>query len=361
VLGSLLVAVVILAFILNPLIPLFRLALEGELLPKRLRDGRVGHHTSVFNRLRGELDDAGKRWVAFRTMRVQAETTLGNARNDTTATRGAADPTNSDAAVAAFDVLVQEIRARERHASGAARLPNTATAADAVSALAKALNTYPILPAAPDFDQAIFDRLNELQFQLLTKLDGMPELAYLALQEADARCRERFVPDAVKPTLLGNSRAAIEQYSRVAYNVDFQFLWTRLRMVLAKDATISAAVETASAQLDFAILVTALSAMTTVVWTVLLPWLGPSIAPFLVVAGLGPIAVLFFYRLVDSTQKALGAIAIMAIDGLRFELLRTLHLPLPSSLANEQKVWEGLELALYSAFDADIHYPHPKA
>jgi hypothetical protein len=63
--------------------------------------------------------------------------------------------------------------------------------------------------------------------------------------------------------------------------------------------------------------------------------------------------------LVDETQKAFGEVMEVAIDGLRFQLLRALHQPLPNSLTDEQSTWEGLQLALYSGLGDDIRYRHP--
>jgi hypothetical protein len=359
-LGGILVAVAILAFILDPWLPVFRLALEGAILPRRVRNSLIAQYTNEFLGLRQAFSGAQVRWVEFKTAREQAEKQLGDARLDNMAVRQSANRTVYEAAVAAFEALNSEISDRQTNASIGARLADRPRVDTAITAMAAALRGYPMQREAEHFDQEIFDRLNRMQFELLTRLGEQRDIAYLALQAADAASRERFVWGDIRPTPLANSRAAMEQYSRVAYNVDFQFLWPRLRMVLAKNAEISAAVETATAQLDFAVMVTVLSGLTTASWVVLLPFLGTSVVPFLTVALLGPVVVVFLYRLVDASQQAFGAVAVMAIDGLRFDLLLALHLPLPTSFAAEQKAWEGLRFAIDSALDADIRFRHPK-
>lgn len=359
--AGVLIAVAILAFMINPLIPLFRLALEGQLLPAWVRSKMIERHAQRFAKLQSELNTAKSAFAAFRAERAQAETQLGDARNDPSAPRNSTDAAALNSAVSAVEALDVQITQRQGNTSSAARLPEMATVRTAVQQMTNALRFYSMKSGMGVFNQATFDRLNAMQFQLLTTLDAQRDLAYLALQEADARRRERFVEGDIKATLLANSRAAMEQYPQLAYKVDFQFIWTRLGMVLSKNAAIQTAVETAGAQLDFSVLTTALAAITTIVWIALLPWLGSSIVPFLAVALVGPPVVLFLYHLVDASQQAFGAVAVMAIDALRFELMSALHLPLPNSLDSEQKLWEGLQFALYSAFDADIRFRHPKS
>ena len=196
---------------------------------------------------------------------------------------------------------------------------------------------------------------------MLDRLDQARDTGYRGLQFADAEYRRRFDPADIRPTRLSNSRAAYERYPHLAYSVDFDFLWPRLRMVFPKDKAISDAVETASAQLDFAILMTALSVPTVAGWVFVLACFGTSPTLFLLVGLLGPALVLFFYRLIQETQAAFGEVMIMAVDGLRLELLRSLHQPLPSSLAVEQALWETLQLALYSGLlSENVQFRHPK-
>jgi hypothetical protein len=131
-------------------------------------------------------------------------------------------------------------------------------------------------------------------------------------------------------------------------------------MVLKKDQPIADAVETASAQLDFAVLMTALAAVTAVAWLVAFPLLGSSIFLYYIV-GIGlPAIVIFFYQLVGETQRAFGGVMEMAVDGLRFHLLTALRQPLPNSLDAEQRTWLELQIGLYSGLGTAIRYRHPK-
>jgi hypothetical protein len=304
--------------------------------------------------------NAGIRAAEVERARARAEQVLGDARNNPNVPRAGADPAPLAAATQTFDALQEQIRQRKDEASTFGRLPEMATINDAINALAIALEAYPMLPTQPNFVQATHDALNRMHFHLLSQLQDLKDLANVAAQEADAPCRVRFVPGNIRATALENSRLAMEQYTRSAYNVSFDFLWPRLRMVVPSNKTIADAVEVATATLDFAILMTALSALTTLGWMLVMPLVGDSLLLYLAVAVLGPALVWFFYRLADASQQGIGVVATMAIDGLRFDLLTALHLPLPTSISDEQKTWPNLELALYSAINDEIYYKHQK-
>jgi hypothetical protein len=265
-----------------------------------------------------------------------------------------------DAAESKVKCLANEIERLGDNPNFSMKLPAKEFADQAVTALKEALAQYPMDPGPGNPDPKRYKDLDRLQSDLLGYLDLTKDTAYRGWQGAEAQWRERFAPTDIRATRIGNSRAAIERYPYVAYSADFSFLWPRLRMVLPKDPTASSAVDTASAQLDFAVLMTVLSACTAVIWMVLLACFGRSYLLYFAVGIVLPGLVVFFYTLVDETQKAFGEVMVMAIDGLRLELLRTLHQPLPTSLTAEQKTWERLQLALYSGPGDEIRYRYPK-
>jgi hypothetical protein len=356
----LLVALAIVSFILAPLIPVFRTILEGAGLPKQVREMRIGTYAQESRALQDQLQTAKTRFNDFGQLRRNAEGRFGSARNDAHATRTTTSTIPIDNAQGALDQLADQLASRATNQSFDARLPDFPGAENAVATLEAALGQYPMQPPPANPDPDRYRRLDRLQSRLLSNLDQARDTAYRALQSADSECRQRFVADDIRPTRIANSRAAMERYPSVAYSADFDFLWPRLRMVLPKDQIISSAVDLASAQLDFAVLMTVLSAVTTLFWTVVLAFYGTSILLFVTVGIMMPALVIFFYMLIDATQKAFGEVMVMAIDGLRLELLRALHHPLPTSLTDEQKIWQRLQLALYSGLGDQVRYRHPK-
>jgi hypothetical protein len=205
----------------------------------------------------------------------------------------------------------------------------------------------------------IYKEISRLQIQLLDKLDNVKDESDRALKDAEAEYRRQFLI-GTPPTRLGIERAAMERYSKIAYNADFDFIWPRLRMALPKDAVVTSAVDTAGAQLDFAILTTVAVTLTTAFWLPVLALWGTSYAAYFVVGLLGPAIVALFYRLTLESQRAFGEVMVTAVDTLRLQLLATLRQPLPASLSAEQKAWGQLQASLYSGLGDVIRYRHPK-
>jgi len=182
------------------------------------------------------------------------------------------------------------------------------------------------------------------------------DTAYSNAEFANYKVRSSFAPNEIWPTRVGNARAAIERYPQIAYNISYGFLWPRLRMILLKQTEISSAVDTAKAKLDFAVLMTWLTALTVVIWLPLLALAGHSFALYFAVGLLGPAMIVLFYWLVAETQKVFGEVMVMAVDALHFDLLSALHQRLPHTLAEERQTWMELQRALYAEGGLDFRY-----
>lgn len=355
-----LVAIAIGAFILAPLIPLFRLILEGEVgLPVRLKGWLVRYHTERSVYLDNQLRRVAGSRNELNRVRQSAKETWDAARTDKCVLRPGNDTTLLEKATQTYDKLRDEFATRLTKSEPGDRFPDVATVKEAVGALACALRHHVMFHDESGFNEES-ERVDRLQGNLMQLLDRINNVGEALFQEAGDQYRAYGVEGVVRPTLLGNARAAIERYSLNAYNVNFEFLWPRLGMVLSKDPEIAALVETATAQVNFSVLMTVLSFVTTGVWIIVLPHFGTSLVAFIAVAVLGPPIVAFFYQLVGASQQAFGAVAATAIDGLRFELMQALHLPLPASIVRERKAWAKLQLELLDPVDEDVQYQHPK-
>jgi len=246
-----LVAIAIGAFILAPLIPLFRQILEGEVcIPMRLRGWLVRYHTERSVYLDNELRRVSGRRNDVNRARLSAEKAWREARTDKCVERPGNDLTILEKATQAYSKLRDEFATRLTRNEPADRFPEIATVKDAVEALECALRHHVMSRSVIGFDEKSerVDRLQGDLMRLLTRIDNVGETL---IQEAGAQCRAYSVEGVVRPTLLGNARAAIERYSVNAYNVNFEFLWPRLSIVLSKDPEIAALVETATAQVNF--------------------------------------------------------------------------------------------------------------
>jgi hypothetical protein len=282
---------------------------------------------------------------------------LSVARNDP-GPRDNHDPATYTAAMAALGELRADVQTALK--TYAAPLPPRTRVTEALNRLAAALRQYPLDEGPANPVAAIATDLHNAQSELPQMLRQMRGVADAILQKKSADLRAGFVLDDIRPTRLGNTRAAMERYPATAYLADYDFLWPRLSMVMGKNDTIKAAVEAAQAQLDFAILMTILAAATAIVWPVLLALIGNSIFLFAAAGILLPALTLFFYRMVEESQRTFGAVMQMAVDGLRFDLLTALHQPLPPTMAAEQATWRELQYALYLGNPTNVRFRHPK-
>src|ERR1043165_4065129 len=316
-----LVAVAIVAFMVAPLIPVMRRMLQGELLvPKFIRDSQI----SVYRAAAQQADEARRvagRDYSFFELKVQ------EAANRFEAARAAQAPRNLDRATLdsaqrAFEDLVHDIASKDQDPVPRERLPDRNKTDEAVKQIAAALAQYPMNPQQANYAADIAVILETMQGEFNRNLSAAKTLSYRLLQVAEAEARTNFVLDDIRPTQVGNSRAAMEQYPSIAYQVEYEFLWPRLRMVLPNDKTIAAAVETATAQLDFSVLMTVFFAVSAAIWIPVLGVTSTSLALYTIVGLLLPLLTIFFYELVHETQKALRNVMETAIDALRFDVLK---------------------------------------
>lgn len=181
-----------------------------------------------------------------------------------------------------------------------------------------------------DLDQAEvkgdWPRFNELQAELFY---GYPK-------------RERLMP-----TRLGNALRASEDYSKGAYGdgMDTVFWWPRLWPLLPEKAheEVEEALTPMVALLNF----TSLVAIISIGGSLYLGGLGFQKEAVLVFVG-GVVLAFISYRAAVSQAQSYGERIRSAVDLYRFELLRSLHQPLPKTLDDEITLWENLMLWLYN-------------
>jgi hypothetical protein len=344
------VLLILLAVLLGPLVPLLRSLLGGENLLRFLRARGDKFWETERARREQKSETAKEDYTFFTEQRDTAIPQLQQAR-----AQGNQNLANTDEP--ALDVAAQRIQLITTQMLGS-RLPEQAALENAVAGLAQALQRNSTADGNPHQD--LSHRLERLHSQMLDCLDLAKDIAYRNAELANYTLLSSFVPNEIWPTRVGNARAALERYPTVAYNVAYDFLWPRLQMVLLKQKDISAMVDTANAKLEFAVLMTWLSALTVAVWMPLIAFVGHSLSLYFVVGILGPAAVILFYLLVDETQKAFGKVMVMVVDALHFDLLTALHQRIPNTLSAERENWMQLQRALYAEGVLDLHYHHPK-
>lgn len=358
-LAFILLAMIVLAYVLAPLIPVFRAILEGRLSPLWVRRHGERRWRAVKEKLKSEMTAAKDRFTALESRQGGILAKLRKARQagDNLVIYLPGYPHDHQAiarAQAAINALEVEM--------GAQGEPAEAKLAAAIDALAAALKGNRVKDASDPSSarQDIVPRLRDLDKlheRMRNDLADMTELARLHAAELSYRFRSQFGL-RIEPTKLGNARAAMERYPAIAYGVEFDFLWPRLQSVLAEDTSkaIKTGVDAATVKRDSAVLLTVLSAVTVLVWLPVLAMRGLSFPVFVAVGVLGPLAVLFFYNLVAETEKAFGEVLAATVDALRLQLLIELKQPTPDTLGAERKIWDTLQRALYAQGGVDFRY-----
>jgi hypothetical protein len=170
---------------------------------------------------------------------------------------------------------------------------------------------------------------------------------------ADQQRRARYPSGSLLPTALGNVLRAGERMAGRRYGLDAIVIWPRLYPVLGDRQR--AVVDDRRDQLDLMSRLCATAALVAVVtwallWRAPVWWLIPLLA-----FGLSVLA----YRAAVSAAVAYGQALDVAFDLYRFDLLRALHLPLPSDNAIECTQNEQLTTWLRQNGPPPASYEHP--
>lgn len=347
-------ALVVVAYVLNPLIPLFRGLLDGSLLPSwahtLLRQDRV----SKWRKAKGDLRTAMRIQAAFALLNTQQVALLQQKRATGDGPGKITDPN----AILAAEAAIRKVKGQ----AWFSRLPDLAVVQGAVARLATALekNATQIKGGAPKNGHLAL-RLDEAHRALLD-----------LLVEAEDESRHQFQTLATRlatwdlhgfqATRIGDARRVSERYSTDTYHVDFDYLWPRLQLAMEGEETgLGQRLTNARSQIDFAILALVLFITIPVAWLPLLVCTGTGPLLFLAVGLITPLATSFFYELVVRSQFAFGELVNTAIDRYRFELLTLLHQPLPATLSAERELWRRLSATSEPGNAADLTYKHPPA
>jgi hypothetical protein len=377
-----LVGLVVVAYALGPLVPLFRGVLDGRGLPEVVQ--RALRFRPLKQRRQAEEAVEAASSLASRLVELRQTASLdlqaARARGIAFGTTGApAAIRKAERAVERVANLLNIGQLQLINAAGAvdrvaaALLLNTSIAGPAADAglvprlvalpgriidlllreavevvrrLAAALRLN-IAIAGPAADPGLAARLVGLHWRINDLLRQAAEAGDQLSQRQLERTREqlRRFPRDVQPTDVGNARARSERYCREMYGVDFNYIWPRLQFVIPDNDAAAQRIEAAKALIDFAVLSLVLTTTLVLVWLPLLASRGRSPWLFLMLAGFGPLLIGFFYQLVVETQISFGDVVQGVVDHSRFELLKKLHVKPPATLADERLIWAWLQAA----------------
>jgi hypothetical protein len=158
----------------------------------------------------------------------------------------------------------------------------------------------------------------------------------------NARLRFHFNVAATQATRFGDARMIVDQYCRLVYGVDLDYIWPRLQLLL-EDSAQAKTLEAAQAQNEFAVLALALSVSVPLVWLPLIGLYGASFALLAAIAVAAPISWMFFYQLVVESQAAFGSVVRALVDRRHLDLLVAMNQERPQTIAEERDLWGRLQ------------------
>jgi len=117
-------------------------------------------------------------------------------------------------------------------------------------------------------------------------------------------------------------------------------------------------VQDAKTQVDFLVSCIWFGAASIVFWVPYSAVYGYGLAPFLLVAVLGPLVLVLLYRICLQNYRAFAALVRSAIDMYRLKLLEELHVPLPEGALQERRLWEAMNRQLGYGEAFEFSYEH---
>ena len=161
----------------------------------------------------------------------------------------------------------------------------------------------------------------------------------------------------VAPTTLGNILALGEHYPRRRYGLEGVRSWPRLYQVLPPPFVRRLA--EARASMEYMLVLSTLGWLFALVAGLIVAVGDGGRTLFAVCVGSGLVLAVLGYRGALAPATAYAVQVAAAFDLHRFDLLRALRVPLPTSASEERRTWRRLERLLHDGDHVALHHDHP--
>ncbi|HXJ37906.1 MAG TPA: hypothetical protein VNH18_01435 [Bryobacteraceae bacterium] len=168
--------------------------------------------------------------------------------------------------------------------------------------------------------------------------------------------------EVLAPTAMGNIGRTMGTYSLGRYGMDLDIFWTRLLCSLQKDSKeYFAVLQDSKVQVDSMVMMFWMSLVFTVFWAAALVfWFDDSTVPeFLTVTLSGTAAAVIFYLLACEAYRVFADVMRASVDLMRFQVLQSLHIALPTGIDEEKYLWYVLGGATGFLDPISLQYKHP--
>jgi hypothetical protein len=115
--------------------------------------------------------------------------------------------------------------------------------------------------------------------------------------------------------------------------------WSTLRKIAAGGEKFAAILENSKARLDFPVALAAVSALFTLCWLLFYGLISSSRTVYLIVAGVAIVATMITRQLLLLNYQSFAETVRTTLELFRFELLKSMHVPLPLDSDAEKQIW----------------------
>ena len=160
----------------------------------------------------------------------------------------------------------------------------------------------------------------------------------------------------VAPTKMGNVANTIQSYAMRRYRCNLEIVWSNLLQVVQKDAAAQATLQEAKTQLDFLVASCWLSLVTAAIWSFVFFGVAPSRLGFVLSALAGPFIAYLWYRAAAEQYRSFADVAMTMLDTFRFDLLRTMRLRVPADVEDERYTWATFDRLVTFGEEGNFRY-----
>ena len=175
---------------------------------------------------------------------------------------------------------------------------------------------------------------------LLQLIKYADERAHARKARLQNEVNSNFGAQEIAPTKMGNVANTIQSYALRRYHCNLEIIWSNLQRVVQSNEKAQAALQESKAQLDFLVACCWLTLLSSAIWVLVLGVYEQSRLEFLLVGLGGPLISYAWYRAAAEQYRSFADVAMTTLDTFRFELLRDLHLRIPTDVEDERFIWD---------------------
>jgi hypothetical protein len=147
---------------------------------------------------------------------------------------------------------------------------------------------------------------------------------------------------SIGPSRLANVQEAQRDALVQSYGVDIAVFWSSLQKIATTDDKFAAILENSKTRLDFSVALAAVAATFTLGWLLVYGFFGSSWFIYLIGAISAVFATVIARQLVLLNYQSFGETVRTTVELFRFELLKSMHIPLPQDSDAEKQTWTWL-------------------